>query len=295
MASDLPGRERLFVNRMHAKSWMLLIAACVAVSASLPSTTSHDLPYLHGAAAGPALPHAKRTPDSGIGNHILANLSLGGVCFGAGEEYGWGNGNEGLVDPITGVSAGSADLSHLDYDTGGRARPTLMGRASDWIITGNLAPMQVWAVYCQDLNGDGLCGAAALGQAQGSLCRIPGIGASSGPTVPTGLTGGTPICPLRSEPYVEFCEDITIREGLSGPVHGEARRLAGFLPCGGTGTSDSGDWADSALANWATEFPFFVPVAGAQQGNALEGGTCGLLPAAVDVTTGSVAWVRHGP
>lgn len=174
--------------------------------------------------------------DCGIGNNPVLNLSFGGVCFGSLPEDGWQNGNEGQVDEF-GNPAGSADPQHITA-----AATALLDIADSGL------PGGVPALYCQNLDGDGLCG--------GNLTAAP------------------------NEPAVDFCDSITLRSGLSGSTP-EA------LPRGSTTDSPpgtfAGSWADPAATvfsngesgNWAMDANVYVFLTIPANGNAVGGNPCG--------------------
>lgn len=194
--------------------------------------------------------------DCGIGNHPILNLSFVGICFGAKAADGWANGNHDKVDPIFGLPMGATHPQHIT------AAPTALLDISDqWFPT-------VPAFYCQDLNGDGICG--------GGVTDL-----------------GDPL-ETTNEPAVDFCDSITIRSGLTGPTPERLPRgSATDLPPG----SFAGTWADPAATvfgngesgNWAVDFDVKIFLASPTNGNAISGNACGPNPSAF----GTQGWVSH--
>lgn len=213
----------------------------------------HDMSYLAGL---PAREQAAGTSrDCGIGNHPVLNLSMGGVCFGATPATGWGNGNHNRND-LLGNPAGSEDPQH--------------------ITAGDTALLDVWdgsfpggipALYCQNLNQDEdlLCGGKVLGE---------GEAGSTDPLCSQTHVEGVANCTLRSEPYVEFCDSITIRGGLVWPATVTTRLPGGSTT--GASLAFGATWADPAYApdNWAINAHVWVFVASPPGGNPAVSNAC---------------------
>lgn len=177
------------------------------------------------------------------------NRSIGGVCFGSSASDGWQNGNHDKLDQF-GNPAGSTDAQHL----------TAIETMLFW-ITDNGFPGGIPWLYCQDLNFDGWCGANRTGEAEAGstnqLCQGEHIEGSFG-------------CELRSEPYVEFCQQISIRSGLQGPRSGSSR-LPGGSPSG-VSLPFAGTWADPAATpqgNWALDWAVILLAASPASGNSI--------------------------
>lgn len=230
-------------------------AACAALLLA-GAVVSHDLPYTQ---AQPGKPNPSTgvggmvRKQCGIGNHPVVNLTIGGVCFGAGTRDGWANGNWDKLDPL-GNPAGSTDPQHIS-DTA-----TALIDVADAGFPGGIP-----ATYCQNLNWefneDLLCGGNATG---------PGEPTNPDPTCRITHAEGKANCLLRSEPYVDFCDSITIRRGLSGPTAPEDRLRAGTTTDIPSGTF-LGTWADPtiAAANWDLTERVEIYVSAPMSGNPL--------------------------
>ena len=219
---------------------------------------SHELSYVQ---AQPGKPNPSTGvgvsgTDCGIGNHIVLNLSIGGVCFGSTPDQGWDNGNAGFTDPVTGLPAGSTDLQHLT-PAGAESTSTIDITDSTFALTP--------ATYCQSLGPDTLCGGNLTGDAEtepggnpAAVCQAPHREGSTG-------------CLFRSEPYVDFCDTVTIFAGLSGELPAGSRRIGGVAP----GVAGSGDWADPTLDNWDVDVEVLIFVSAPASGNTVFGSACG--------------------
>jgi hypothetical protein len=217
---------------------------------------SHELSYVQ---AQPGKPNPSTgvgfsATDCGIGNHVVLNLSIGGVCFGSTPDQGWDNGNAGFTDAL-GNPAGSADLQHLT-PAGTESTATIDITDSTFAL--------VPGTYCQALGPDTLCGGNLTGEAE----TEPGGNPAANCQVAhrEGSTG----CLLRSEPYVDFCDTITIFGGLTGEVPVGSRIPGGVAP----GTAGDGTWADPTVNNWAIDFEVLIFVSAPGSGNSVFGNAC---------------------
>ena len=203
--------------------------------------------------------------DCGIGNHVLLNVSIGGVCFGSETSQGWGNGNEGFTD-LFGNPAGSTASSHLGVS------PTMSFSVVDDFFS------LTAAVYCQNFQFDNRCGSGTNAPAETEE------GGNPAPQCQVDHVEGVNGCNLRSEPFVYFCDSLTIRSGLDGPVW--PRRTAGYE----SGSAGSGDWADPTLPNWDTDLEVFIFIFGPISGNPGDGGN----PCGPNHAWGTEGIVAHG-
>jgi hypothetical protein len=226
------------------------------------SVAAHELPYSLAQPTHPFLvvpwahwepvPYAKRDPahDCGIGNHIVLNLSIGGVCFGATPDQGWDNGNAGFTDAL-GNPAGSTDTSHLT--------PAGPGYTTTIDVTDSTFAL-IPATYCQALVGDICGGDLTAGPEPGNpnlLCQNWHV---------QGIAG----CTVRSAPFVTFCDSITVFGGVS-PDFAGVRRPAGMAP----GQAGDGTWADPTLFNWDVDSEVYIFPFGFAAGNIPELNPCG--------------------
>ena len=216
----------------------IAIGALTAFLTLAGVAVSHEMPYVQ---AQPGKPNPSTgvslsSTDCGTGNNPALNLSFGGVCFGAHDEQGWVSGGTCPTDPIFG-NPGPCPLGSQH----------LTDAATATIDIADSIFALVSAVYCQDLDHEGGCGAPAVG---------------APPPDP-----GEPI--LLPEPNVPFCDTITIRRGLSGPVS------PGF-PAGPKDPRDPsfGTWAD-ATSNWDVNEDVFVYLGAPLNGNIVVGNPCG--------------------
>lgn len=243
-------------------AWTLSLALLGA--ALLPGLAAgHDMPYIqpNTTQSDPPLTSGGTSQfDCTPGNHPVLNVGIGGVCFGAGKENGWDNDEPCSFLGCPGGTSG--DPQHIT------AAATAVLDVPDTGFPGGVA-----ASYCQDLNKDLLCG--------GNLTGPPEAGSPS-PDCQLAHREGAGACTLRAEPWVDLCDSITIRSGLTGEVgNGDPSGEADERLPGGTTTdipvgSFAGTWADPAATvfsgsrgNWAISASVYVFLAGAQNGNSI--------------------------